>query len=193
MILPVDMPDSTSDNPASPEWNRRTVGEWFRTVMTKRSHNRRPRQTPSDAPPQSGVPSQAKTTPSNEKPSMMAPGKRQQVSVPFSVDIGHGYLTTRLSRRSESPPLDHRLVHASSPFMNIITYCTLQEKAAPKPAASQLPKTTGPPHSEAGPAKVPDEAKAEPSGAQNSVEVRVHFVRLAAGAHSNSCSEELGD
>jgi hypothetical protein len=156
MILPVDMPDSTSDNPASPEWNRRTVGEWSRTVMTKRSHNRTPRQTPSDAPPQSGVPSQAKTTPSNEKPSMMAPGKRQQRTV--------GKSTVRP-----------------------------QKKAAPKPAASQLPKTTGPPHSEAGPAKVPDEAKAEPSGAQNSVEVMVHFVRLAAGTHSNSCNEELGD
>ena len=57
--------------------------------------------------------------------------------------------------------------------------------------SSQLPKTT--PHSEAGLVNTPDETKTEHSGAQNNVEVRVHFVRLAAGTHSNSCSEELRD
>ena len=49
------------------------------------------------------------------------------------------------------------------------------------------------PRSEAGPANVPDETKPEPSSAQNNVEVRVRFVRLAAGAHNNSCGKELED
>ena len=194
IMPPIDMPDprSTSENPTSPEGNRRTIGDWFRTVVTKRSHNRPSRQPPSEAPPQSGIPSQLTTTPPNEKPSTMSPGKRIKVSVPFSVDRGYGCLTTRLSGRLESPLLDPRLVHASSPFMNITTYCAPQKKAAPRPAASsQPPKTT--PHSEASPVDAPNESKAEPSGAQNNVEVRVSFVHLATGAHSNSCSEELGD
>ena len=90
MIPLVEMPDPKppSDNPASSEGGRRTIGEWFNTVMTKRSHNRTPRQTSSEAPPQSGIPSQTKVTPSNEKPSTMSPGKRQKVILPFSVDIG---------------------------------------------------------------------------------------------------------
>ena len=72
--------------------------------------------------------------------------------------------------------------------MNIIAYCALQKKAAPKPAApSQPPNATA--HSEAGPANVPAETKAEPSGAQHNVEVRAHFVHLAAGTHNNSCSQ----
>ena len=72
--------------------------------------------------------------------------------------------------------------------MNIITHCSLQKKAAPKPtASSQPPKTTA--HSEAGSANVPDEMKAEPSGAQDNVEVRVHFLRLAAGILNNSYSQ----
>ena len=106
----------------------------------------------------------------------MAPGKRQAVSVPSSVDARHGYLTTRLSERFTV--VYHRLVHPHYPFMSIITYRASQKKAAPKPAVpSQPPKTT--PHSEAGPINVPDETKPEPSGAQNNVEVRVHFLRLA--------------
>jgi hypothetical protein len=86
MILGVDLPDPkpTSDNPASPEGNRRTIGEWFRTVVTKRSRRRTPRQTPSDVSPQSDIPLQTEVTLPNEKPSTMAPGKRQEVSVPFS-------------------------------------------------------------------------------------------------------------
>ena len=76
--------------------------------------------------------------------------------------------------------------------MNTITYCSLQKKAAPKPtASSQPPKTTA--RSEAGPAVVPDETRPEPSGGQNNVEVRFHFVRLATGAYNKSCREELGD
>ena len=192
MIPPVDMPDpKTSDHPASPEGNYRTIGEWFRTVITKRSHNRTTHQMPSDAPPQSGIPSQTITTPQNEKPSTMAPGKRKEVSIPSSVVTGIGYLTTRLSVRLESSLLDHRLVHASAPFMTIITYCASQKKVTSKPAASsQPPKTTA--YSEADPANVPDETKTKPSGAQNNLEVRVHFVRLAAGAHNNFGSEEPG-
>jgi hypothetical protein len=87
-ILSVEIPDQkpTSDNRASSEGHRRSVGEWFRKVMTKRGHNRAPRQTPSEAPPQSGIPSQ--TTLPNEKTSTMAPGRRQKVSVPFFVDMG---------------------------------------------------------------------------------------------------------
>jgi hypothetical protein len=88
MIPGVDLPDPkpTSENPASPEGNHRTIGDWFRTVMTKRSHNRTSRQTPSDASPQSGIPSQAEASPPNERPSTMSPAKRQRVC-PFSVDI----------------------------------------------------------------------------------------------------------
>jgi hypothetical protein len=88
MIPSVEIPDPkpTSVNPASSEGNRRSVGGWFRKVMTTRSHNRTPRQTPSDASPPSGFPSQM-TLP-NEKPSTMAPGRRQKVSVPFFTDMG---------------------------------------------------------------------------------------------------------
>ena len=73
----VPNPKPVSGNPASSEGNRRTIGEWFRTVMTKRSHNR-------SAPPQSGISSQTKATPPNEKPPTMAPGRRQKVSAPSS-------------------------------------------------------------------------------------------------------------
>ena len=110
---------------------------------------------------------------------MMAPGKRQAVSVPSSVDTGHGYLTTRLSGRLEGPLLDERLVHASYPFMDTITYCASQKK---KPA-----KTTS--HSKADSTNVQAETKPESSGAQNNVDVGVHFVRFAAGTHNNSCSQ----
>jgi hypothetical protein len=76
-----------------------------------------------------------------------------------------------------------RLVH-----MTNITYCASQKKPAQKPAASnQPPKTTA--HSEAGPAKVPDETKPEPSGAPDNEEVRVRFLRLPAGTHNNYCSQ----
>ena len=101
LILSVEMPDakSTSDNPTSSEGNRRTIGKWFRTVMTKRSHNPTPCQMPSDAPPQSGIPSQTKATPQNKQPSMASPSKRQKGSVvPFAVATG-GYLTIRPSGR----------------------------------------------------------------------------------------------
>ena len=86
-IPSVGMPDPKPipNNPASSEGNPRTVGRWFKTVMTKRSHNRTTRQTASDASPQSGIPSQTEGTHPNEKPSTMAPGKRQAVSVPFSL------------------------------------------------------------------------------------------------------------
>jgi hypothetical protein len=90
-IIPsVEMPDPkpTSDDPASSEGNRRIIREWFRKVMTKRSHNRTPRRTPSDASPQPGIPSKTKAAPQNEKPSTMSPGKRSAVSVPFSVEEG---------------------------------------------------------------------------------------------------------
>ena len=86
-IIPsVEMPDPkpTSDDSASSEGNGRTIGEWFRTVMTGRSHNWTPRQTRSEAPPQSGFPSQMEATPPKEGPSTMSPGKRQAVSIPFS-------------------------------------------------------------------------------------------------------------
>ena len=106
--------------------NRRTIGEWFRAVTTKRSHNRTPRQTPSESPPQSGIPSQTKATPSKEKPSTMSAGKRQQVSVPSSVDTVHG-LTILLSGRLEGPLSDHRLVHPTYPFTNIMTYRVSQK------------------------------------------------------------------
>ena len=191
MIPSVEMPGPkpTFDDRASYEGNRRT--KWFGKVITKRSRNRTPRQTPSDACSQSGIPSQTQATPQDEKPSTMSPGKRLAVSVPFSVDAWHGYLTTRLSGRLESPLLDHRLVHVSYPFMNIVTYCPSQKKVTPKPPVScQPPKTA--PRSEAGSANVPDETKAEASGAQNNVEVRVYFARLAPGL-SNSFSEKLED
>jgi hypothetical protein len=82
-IPSVEMPDPrpTSDNPASSEGNRRTIGEWFRKVTTKRSHNRTSRQTPSEALPQSGIPSHTEATPPYEKPSTMAYGKRTKVCV----------------------------------------------------------------------------------------------------------------
>ena len=85
-IIPcVEMPDRkpTPDNPASSEWNRRSVLGWFRKVMTKRSHHQTAHQTPSEVPSQSGIASQTKATPPNEKPSTMSPGKRQAVSVPL--------------------------------------------------------------------------------------------------------------
>ena len=185
MIPAVEMLDTkpTSDNLASSDGNRRTIGEWFRTVMPKRSDNRTPRQTPSETLPQSGIPLQTEATPRNEQPSTMAPGRRQKVS-PFPL-IQAEYLTTRLSGRLESPLLKHRLVHVSYPFVNIITYYTSQKKATTKPAAlSKPPKTT--------PANVPDETtqNAEPSDAQNNLEVRIYFVHLAAGAHNNCLIDE---
>jgi hypothetical protein len=83
-IQSVEIPDQkpTSDNPVSSEGNHRTMGGWLRKVM-KLSQNRPSRQTPSEAPPQSGILSQTKVTPPKEKPSTMAPGKRQPVSVSF--------------------------------------------------------------------------------------------------------------
>ena len=122
MIPSVEMPDlkPTSDNPAPSARNRRTIGDWFRKATTKRSHNRFSRQTPSEAPPQSGAPSQTKAIPTKEKPSTMAPGKRQAVSVPSSVDTGNEYLTAWPSGRFIV--VDQRLVHASYPFMNTIAY-----------------------------------------------------------------------
>ena len=183
MIPSVKMPNlkPASDNPASSARNRRRIGEWFRKVATKRSHNRTPRQTPSEAPPHSGILSQTKATPAKEKPSTMSAGKRQQVSVRSPVDTAHGYLTTLLSGRLEGPLSDHRLVHASYPFMNIITYRVSQKKK------TKSPKTA--PHSEAGGSNVPDETKAEPSGAKSNVEVRINCLRLAAGTHNNSSSQ----
>ena len=130
MIPVVEMPNPkpTSDNSASSEGNRRTIGEWFRIVMPKRSDNRTPRQTRSETPPQSGIPSQTKATPRNEQPSTMAPGKRVRVSVPFSIDTGNRYLTIRLSGRLEGPLLDDGFVHASHPFMNILPIVTHRRK-----------------------------------------------------------------
>jgi hypothetical protein len=96
-IIPSVDPKPTSVNPASSKGNRRTVGGWFRKVMTTRSHNRTPRQTPSDASPQSGIPSQ--TTLPNEKPSTMAPGRRQKVSVPFPADSG-AQISDHLAQRT---------------------------------------------------------------------------------------------
>ena len=184
MIPSVEMhdPKPTSDNPASSEENGRTIGKWFRKVMTKRSPNRTPRQTPSEASPQSGIPSQTKATPPTEKPSTMAPGKRQQVSVPSCVDTGHGYLTTWLSGRLDGPPSDRRFVHASYPFTDIlVTSCASQKQKPPKTA----------PHSEseASRSNVPNETKSEPSGAQNKGEVRIHLLHLAACTHDNSSSQ----
>ena len=183
MIPSVEMqmpdPKRTSDNPASSEGTRRTVGEWFRRVTTKRSHNQTSRQTPSEAPPQPRIPSQTKATPSKETPSTMAPGKRQAVSVSSSFDTGNGYLTARLS--GQFTVVDQRLVHVSYPFMNTITYRASQKKK------TKLPKTA--PHSEAGPSKVPDETKAEPPGAKTNVEVTIHCLRLTAGTHNNSSSQ----
>ena len=77
--------------------------------------------------------------------------------------------------------------------MNTITYRVSQKKKkAQKPAASsQPPKPT--PQSEAGPVSVPDETKAEASGVQNDVEVRVRFVRSEAEPHDNLCSGYMGD
>jgi len=49
------------DNPASPEWNRRTIGEWFRTVMSKCSYNLTPCQMPSDGSPQFRIPLQTRS------------------------------------------------------------------------------------------------------------------------------------
>ena len=116
MISSVEMPDpkATSNKPASSKGNHRPVGKWFKTVMTKRSHNRTPRQMPSEVVPQSGIPSQTEAITPNEKRSTMAPGRRQAVSVPLIQ--GHGYLTTRLSGRLGSRQSDHRFVHASYPL-----------------------------------------------------------------------------
>ena len=191
MIPPVEMPDPKSDNPASSERNRQTIGRWFRTMMTKRSHNRAPRRTPSEVPHRSGIPgpSQTKAIPPKEKPSTMAPGKRQAVSVSSSVDTGDGCLTARLSGRFTV--VCHRLVHASYPFMIVIPYHASQKKAAPKPvASSQPPKTTAQP--EAGSSDVANETTAE-SGAQHNEEARVHFMRFATRAHNIYYSEKLGD
>ena len=115
----------------------------------------------------------------------MSPGKRQPVSVPFSIDTGHGFLTARLSGRLEGPLLENRHVHVSYLFTNIIAYCASQKKAALKPAVSSRPPKTAP-HSGGGPADVPDETKTEHSGAQNNREVRFDLVRFAAGIHSVS-------
>ena len=116
MISSVEMPEpkATSDKLASSKGNRRTVGKWFKTVMTKHSHNRAPRQMPSEVGPQSGIPSQTEAIIPNEKRSTMAPGRRQAVSVPLIQ--GPGYLTTRLSGRLGSRQSDHRFVHASYPL-----------------------------------------------------------------------------
>ena len=101
--------------------------------------------------------------------------------MPFSVDAGHGYLTTLLGGQLESQLLDHRLVPASYAFVNITACSASQQKATAKLAASnQLRKTTLRLRPEACPANVPDETLAEPSGAQNNGEVRAQFVCLTA-------------
>ena len=172
-------PKSNSDDPALSERNRRTIGGWFRSMTAKRSRNRAPapRQVPSE--PQSGISSQTKATPPKEKPSTMASGKRQKVSVPSSVDTGHGYMITRLSGQLEGPLSDQRLVYASCPFMDTIAYRASQKK---KPA-----KTTS--HSEADSTNVQAETKPESPGVQSNVEASVHFVRCADRPHNNSCSQ----
>ena len=77
--------------------------------------------------------------------------------------------------------------------MNTITYRVSQKKKkAQKPAASSQPPKPAP-QSEAGPASVPDETKAEASGVQNDVEVRVRFVCSEAEPHDNLCSGYMGD
>ena len=155
----VGVPDlnAAPDNPTSSKGNRRAIGKWFRTVMMKLNHNRTPRQMPCETPAQSGIPSQTKATPLNEKPSTMAPGKRQAVRVPASVDTGNRYLTTRLSGRFTV--VCHRLVHASYPFMSTIAYRASQENMPPKTA----------PGPKADPPNVSDETKPESPGAQNDV------------------------
>ena len=129
----VPSPKPTSDSPTSSEGNHGAIGKWFRTAMTKRSHKRTTRQMPSEVPPQSRAPPGTKATPQREKPSIMAPGKRQAVRMPFSAGAGRGYLTTLLSGRLEGPLLDHRFVHASSPFMNIIAYVPRRRKQPRNP------------------------------------------------------------
>ena len=129
MILSSEIPDPkpTSDGPAS--GNRRSVGGWFRRVMTKRSHHQSPRQTPSEVVLESAFPSQTEATPPNEKSSTMSPGRRQKVSAPFSVDTGHGCLITRLSGRLEGPLSNQRFVPASCPYEQDYLLCFTEESS----------------------------------------------------------------
>ena len=55
--------------------------------------------------------------------------------------------------------------------------------------SSQLPKVT--PVPEVDPTKVADKTKAESSGAQNGVEVRVRFMCPKVEVHTDSCSKSL--
>ncbi|KAI9567683.1 PapD-like protein [Boletus coccyginus] len=90
--LEVPDPKPTSDNLASSKRKRRTIGEWFGTVIMKRNHKRTPRQTPSDAPPQSAIASQTKATSLNEKYSTMAPVREHGSLVPCHVNISFSCL-----------------------------------------------------------------------------------------------------
>jgi WD40 repeat protein len=168
MIPGVDLPDPkpTSENPASPEGNHRTIGDWFRTVMTKRSHNRTSRQTPSDASPQSGIPSQAEASPPNERPSTMSPAKRQRRTVGRST-VKRKKKTAQKPAASSQPP--KTTPHTEAGPANVLDETKAEPSVAQDNKERRQPPTTTP-RSEVGPADVPDEIKPERSGAQNSVE-----------------------
>jgi hypothetical protein len=165
-IIPSVDPKPTSVNPASSKGNRRTVGGWFRKVMTTRSHNRTPRQTPSDASPQSGIPSQ--TTLPNEKPSTMAPGRRQKRTVGRST-VKRKKKPAQKPAASNQPPKTTAHSEAGPAKVPDETKPASEPSGAPdNEEPSQPPKTA--PRTEAGPANVPDETKPEPSGAHSNVE-----------------------
>ena len=127
MISSVEMPNvkPASGNPASSKWNRRTIGKWFRTVMTKRRHN----GAPPDTHPPSGIPLQTTATPLPEKPSTMAPGKRQKVSVPSCVDSEHAnHSTQRTVGRSTVRPKARLSVLSVQEHRYL--WCFAEDKAA---------------------------------------------------------------
>ncbi|KAI9567682.1 hypothetical protein HD554DRAFT_930922 [Boletus coccyginus] len=177
IVSSVEVPDPkpTSDNPASSKRKRRTIGEWFGTVITKRNHNRTPRQTPSDAPPQSAIASQTKAAPSNEKHSTLAPAKRKKL----------------IAYKSPARPQAPKPATSSEPAKTT-------PHSKPGPASVPCKIKTEPsgarneaPHSEVDPVSVPGENKTEPCGAQNNVMVKIHFECLAAEVHNNSCSVNM--
>ena len=156
--------------------------------MKRGNRDRTPRQQPPEESHQTSTP-HVKVPPSNKKSSTISLGQRVRVSVLFCLFLGDetsDYLIQRVVMFIDEPPV-RSLVHW---FANTTIYCFPQEKATQKPPPSgEQPEA--PPHSESGPSNVPDDAKPEPSGVQQVVEVMISFMPSEAEANIYSFSKGL--
>ncbi|KAI9567676.1 hypothetical protein HD554DRAFT_930399 [Boletus coccyginus] len=175
-------PKPTSDNPASSEKKHRTIGEWFGTVITKRNHDWTPRQTPSEAPPQSAIPSRTKATPSNEKHSTIAPAKRKRLIAykyparPQKKAAPKPAASSKPTKTTPPPePGPANVSHETKADRSGVQNNASQSEASPSSVpegtkADRFGVQNNASQSEAGPSSIPDGTKTEPCDAQNNVE-----------------------